>query len=83
MKTKDTLIRIFTGTEISVITLKGRLEEIGVSSIIRNEYQLGVDVGFVGGVKSAVDLYIHQSDFNKAEQVITEFSRKNKNQNEI
>jgi len=75
---ENNIVRVYTGTEISVILLKGRLEEIGISSIIRNDYQLGVDVGFVGGVKSAVDLYIQQSDYKKAEPIISEFIEKNK-----
>jgi hypothetical protein len=46
------------------------LEEIGVFSNIRNNYKSGVEVGFVGSVISAIDLYIQQSDFEKAEPII-------------
>jgi hypothetical protein len=78
MKQKDELIRAYTGTEITVILLKGRLEEIGISSVIQNDYKSGINVGFVGGVQSAVDLYIQQSDYKKAQPVINEFIERNK-----
>jgi hypothetical protein len=78
MKEKNKLIRVYTGTEVTVILLKGRLEEIGISSIIQNDYKLGIEVGFVGGVQSAVDLYIQQSDYKKAEPLIDEINQKNK-----
>jgi len=79
MKKRDKLIRVFTGTEVSVIILKGLLEEIGVSSIIQNDYKSGINVGFVGGVQSAVDLFIQQSNFDIAEPIIKDFTTKNKN----
>jgi hypothetical protein len=80
MKEKNKLIRIYSGTEVTVILLKGRLEELGISSIIKNEYKAGLEVGFVGGVQSAVDLFIQLSDFDRAEPTIREFISKNKSQ---
>ena len=77
MKEKNKLIKVYSGTEVTVILLKGLLEEIGVMSIIQNDYKLGVDVGFVGGVQSAIDLFIQHSDFEKAESIIRDFIAKN------
>ena len=78
MKEKNKLIRVYTGTEITVILLKGRLEEIGISAIIQNDYKSGINAGFVGGVQSAIDLYIQQFDYKKAEPIISEFIQNNK-----
>jgi hypothetical protein len=78
MKERNKSIRVYTGTEILVILLKDRLEEIGVTSMIQNDYKSGIEVGFTGGVQSAIDLYIQQSDFKKAEQIINEFIQKNR-----
>jgi len=78
MKVKNKLIKVYTGTEVTVILLKGLLEEIGVTSTIQNHYKSGIEVGFVGGVQSAIDLFIQQSDFEKAEPLIRDFSSKNK-----
>jgi len=78
MKEKNKLIRVYTGTEVTVILLKELLEEIGVSSTIQNNYKSGVEVGFVGGVQSAIALYIQHSDFETAEPVIRDFIAQNK-----
>ena len=77
MKEKNNLIRIYTGTEVTVIILKGILEEIGIQSMIQNDYKSGIEVGFVGGVQSAIDLYIQKSDYEKAEPIIKDFINKN------
>jgi len=74
MKKGNNLIRVFTGTEVSVIYLKERLEEIGISALIKNDFQSGLTVGFVSGVPSAVDLYIQESDLKEAEPIIKEFN---------
>jgi hypothetical protein len=78
MKERDKLIKVYTGTEVTVILLKELLEEIGVTSTIQNNYKSGVEVGFVGGVQSAIDLFIQQSDFETAEPVIRDFIVLNK-----
>ena len=77
MKGNDQLIKVYTGTEMLVLLLQGLLEEAGVPSTIRNNYKSGIEVGFVGGVLSAVELYIQQSDFETAEPVVREFIESN------
>jgi hypothetical protein len=78
MKERDKLVKVYTGSETTVLLLKDLLEEIKVSSIIQNNYKLGVEVGFVGGVQSSVDLFIQQSDFETAEPLIRDFIATNK-----
>jgi hypothetical protein len=78
MKQRNKLVKVYTGTEITVTLLKELLEEIGVASTIQNNYKLGVEVGFVGGVQSSVDLFIQQSDFETAEPVVRDFIAQNK-----
>ncbi len=58
MNSQIDLIRIYTGTEVSVILLKGELEEKGIYTMIKNDFQSGNMAGFFGGIPSAVDLYI-------------------------
>ncbi len=77
MKERNKLIRVYTGTEITVNLLKELLEEIGVTSTVQNNYKSGVEIGFVGGVQSAIDLYIQASDFEKAEPVVRDFIAQN------
>jgi hypothetical protein len=78
MKEENKLVRVYTGTEITVILLQELLLEIGVTSTIQNNYKSGVEVGFIGGVQSAIDLYIQCSDFEISEPIIRDFIEKNK-----
>jgi hypothetical protein len=77
MKKGNNLIRVFTGTEVLVYLLKERLEEVGISALIKDDFQSGITVGFVGGVPSAIDLYIQESDLKEAEPIFNEFSKNN------
>ncbi len=77
MKAGDELIRVFTGSEVSVILLKGELEEIGVGSIVQNDYVSGISVGFMGGTPTSVDLFIEESDLEVAKPIIDEFIHNN------
>lgn len=77
MKKGDNLIRVFTGSEVLVIILKERLDEVGISALIKNDYQSGISVGFVASVPSAIDLYIQESDLKEAEPIINEFIKNN------
>jgi len=77
MEKGNKLIRVFTGTEVLVILLKERLEEVRISALIKNDFQSGIIVGFVSGVPSAIDLYVQESDLKEAEPTINEFIRDN------
>jgi hypothetical protein len=77
MKNGDNLIRVYTGSEVLVILLKEWLEEIGISALIKNDYQSGITVGFVASVPSAIDLYIQESDLKEAEPIINKFIQDN------
>jgi len=77
MKNENNLIRVFTGSEISVILLKGELEENGIAALIKNDFQSGASAGFYGGSSSDIDLYIQESDLKKAEPIINEFIQNN------
>jgi len=78
MKKENNLKRIYTGTEITVNLLKQELESAGIATMIKDDFNSGISAGFSGGVPSAIDLYIQESDLEKAEPIITEFFRINK-----
>jgi hypothetical protein len=73
MEKENKLIRIYSGNEVTVSLLKGRLEIVGIPASIQNDS----GDSFLRGVPAAVDLYIRQSDSEKAEPIINEFIRKN------
>ncbi|KOH42966.1 putative signal transducing protein [Sunxiuqinia dokdonensis] len=73
MKSEENLIRVFSGSEVSVILLKAKLEETGISAIIQNDFQSGIAAGFAGSTPTGVDLYIREGDLSLAEPVLNEF----------
>ena len=73
MKNEDKLVRVFSGSEVSVILLKAKLEEAGVSAIIQNDFQSGLSAGFAGSTPTGVDLYIREGDLKLADPILQEF----------
>jgi hypothetical protein len=73
MKKSDKLIKVYTGTEVLVYILKSKLEEKGISCSIQNDS----NNSFLRGVPAAIDLYIQQTDFQKAEPLIKKFISNN------
>lgn len=74
MKDKDKLIRIYSGNEVTIHMLKGRLDLAGIYAAIQNDS----NDSFLRVVPAAVDLYIQQSDYKRAEAIIKEFTVNNK-----
>ena len=77
MNNKDGLVRIYTGTVVTVCLLRDDLEVIGVTSLIQNDFISGVTSGFSGGSPTAIDLFIHEHDLETAKPVIEEFLKVN------
>ena len=77
MDEKNELLRVYTGTELTANLLKEELEKNGISGMVRNDFKSGVMAGFSGGIPSAADLYINESDFDKAKPIITKFNEIN------
>jgi hypothetical protein len=73
---RNELIRVFSGSEIAVMMLREALDEIEIGSFVQNDFQSGMAAG-IGGFPSFVDLYIQQSDFQRAEPLIVEFTEAN------
>lgn len=76
MKENLNLVKVFTGTEVTVELLKRKLQEIGITGIIKNDFQSGIIAGFGGGPFS-IEYYIQETDLAKAEPILTEFYAKN------
>ncbi|HEX2969836.1 MAG TPA: hypothetical protein VHO46_12120 [Bacteroidales bacterium] len=66
------LISVFTGTETSVLLLKGKLDMQGIAAEIRKESNAGT----WGVVPDNVELFIEPSSLDEAEPIIEEFIRK-------
>ena len=66
------LIKIFSGSEILAMALKEKIEAIGVDTVLKNNIQSARLAGF-GTMGQAVELFIQETDFSKANPVIEEF----------
>jgi len=78
MNMNDRLICVYSGTEMTVNLLKKILEETGIPALIQNDFNSGISAGFSGGVPSAIDLFIGETDLQKAEPIIADFSTQQK-----
>ncbi len=65
------LMKVFSGSEILALALQGKIEEIGVNTVIRNNNQSNV-LPSIENTK-AVELFIQETDFPKVNPVIEEF----------
>lgn len=66
------LMKVFSGSEILALALQEKIEEIGVNTIVKNNIQSARTAGF-GSTGQAVELFIQETDFAKANPVIEEF----------
>lgn len=73
MNDEDNIVRIYSGTEASVLILREMLEEAGVPSLIKNDSSSA----FLGAVPGVVDLYIEEKDLKRASPLIEDFTHDN------
>ena len=66
------LIKIFSGSEILAFALQSKIEQIGVQTMLKNNIQTAKISGF-GTADQAVEVFIQETDFAKANPVIEEF----------
>lgn len=66
------LMKVFSGSEILAQALQVKIEEIGVDTVIKNNIQ-SARLGGFGNSDLAVEVFIQETDFAKANPVIEEF----------
>ena len=66
------LMKVFSGSEILALALQERIEAIGVDTVLKNNIQ-SARLGGFGELGQAVELFIQETDFSKANPVIEEF----------
>ncbi len=65
------LIKIFSGSEILALSLQEKIESIGINTVLRSNNQANVLPSIQ--TARAVELFIQETDFGKANPVIEEF----------
>jgi hypothetical protein len=78
METKNESVRVFAGSEITVNLLKYELEKEGILTNIINDYDVGTTFAAPSGTPYSVNLYILDSDLEKADPIVKEFLKTNK-----
>jgi hypothetical protein len=66
------LMKIFSGSEILALALQQKIEAVGVNTVIKNNIQ-SARLGGFGNLDQAVEVFIQEVDFGKANPVIEEF----------
>ena len=77
METQNKLIRVFSGSEITVSLLGSELEKIGIATEIINENEQANFRGGSAGTPYSVDLYILDTDLEKADPIVKDFMKIN------
>ena len=78
MEPQTKFVHVFAGSEITVNLLKAELEQAGILSNVVNEYEESNFRGFSTGTPYSVDLYILDTDLEKAQPFVDEFLKINK-----
>ncbi len=78
MEPQTKFVHVFAGSEITVNLLKAELEQAGILSNVVNEYEESNFRGFSTGTPYSVDLYILDTDLEKAQPIVDEFLKINK-----
>ncbi|EJL61503.1 putative signal transducing protein [Flavobacterium sp. CF136] len=66
------LMKVFSGSEVLAIALQERLEEAGLETVKKDNIQSARLAGF-GQTDLAVEVFIQETDFAKANPVIEDF----------
>jgi hypothetical protein len=64
--------RVYTGSEVNVQHLQNLLEEEGIATRVRNDFDSGLRAGFGGGLPGQVLLFAKSKDYEKALRITNE-----------
>ena len=65
-------MKVFSGSEILAMALKEKIEALGVDVVVKNNIQ-SARLGGFGNMDLAVEVFIQETEFGKANPVIEEF----------
>lgn len=70
MSDNNNLVKLYTGGDVIINRIKQELEEAGISTMVKDGYKQGLAAGFGDGVPSAIDIFVVESDIEKANEII-------------
>ncbi|MBI6118464.1 putative signal transducing protein [Salegentibacter maritimus] len=66
MSSKESYVRVYTGSETNVQYLQEIFDKAGISSRVRNDFDSGLRAGFGGGLPGQVQLFVVKNHFDEA-----------------
>lgn len=78
MEDKQEHIRFFTGSLIEIQRLQIDLDEHHILSMVKNNFESGLRAGFYGGSPQLVELFIFKQDLDRAQVILEDFIRAQK-----
>jgi len=69
--------RLTYGHIVDIEIYKDLLKQAGIECLVKNEFQEGSLAGFGSGLPGNADLYVDESDFEKAKSIIESFKETN------
>jgi len=63
-------IKIFTGNFILVQRITAKLEEVGISAVVKDESESGRLAGFGAPVQGQQEVFVHEDELNKATPIV-------------
>ncbi|GGB75443.1 hypothetical protein GCM10007424_14220 [Flavobacterium suaedae] len=62
-------VKVYSGNEIMAASVKNKLEEAGISIVVRDNIQSATLAGF-GSLGQVVNIYVNEEDAEKAKTII-------------
>ena len=72
MNNNNQTIRILSADQITINLAQAELAKHGIGARIQNDFESGVMAGFMGGIPTAIDLYVLEEDAEAALRIIGE-----------
>lgn len=70
MSKSNELVLLYTGRKIIIERIKAELELNGIFSIVKDGFRQGIEAGFGGGIPSAINLFVSESNLEKAQEIL-------------
>lgn len=67
---KEETVRVYTGSDIMVEALVGRLEEIGIVPIVRDDQQNAAMFGSGSNYSDQLRIFVRADEFAKAQPIV-------------
>ena len=63
-------VKIYTGNYIIVQMMKERLEDIGISPVVKDETESGRLAGFAAALHGQPEIYVHEKELGEAVKIV-------------